>query len=107
MQKSAMLVDLYSMQVSCVTGTPIHLRSIMSKYFLGAVLGLILLFDAGATESFAKSGNPTEQQRCTGDVSRFCRKFIADGDFAVLGCLKQNRRFISSGCRKVLRENGQ
>ena len=79
----------------------------MSKYFLGTFLGLILLFELGTTASFARSGNPSEQQRCSRDVSRFCRKFMADGDFAVLGCLKQNRRLISSGCRKVLRDNGQ
>ncbi|MBI3699850.1 MAG: hypothetical protein HY242_05315 [Afipia sp.] len=60
-----------------------------------------------ASDTYARSGSPTEQQRCSGDVSRYCRKFIADGDFAVLGCLKQNRRMISSGCRKVLREHGQ
>lgn len=79
----------------------------MPRYFLFVALASTMLCAGGATESLARSGNPTEQQRCSGDVSRLCRKFIADGDFAVLGCLKQNRRFISSGCRKVLRENGQ
>lgn len=79
----------------------------MSRHFLFIALVSTTLCAVESTESLARSGNPTEQQRCSGDVSRLCRKFISDGDFAVLGCLKKNRRFISSGCRKVLRDNGQ
>ncbi len=79
----------------------------MLKFTLSVFLASIMLSTACDIQAFARSGNPTEQQRCTADVSRLCRKFIADGDFAVLGCLKKNRRFISSGCRKVLRDNGQ
>lgn len=79
----------------------------MLKFSLWAGLAAFLFCFNGASQSFAISGSPTEQQRCSGDVSRYCRKYIADGDFAVLGCLKQNRRIISSGCRKVLRDNGQ
>lgn len=79
----------------------------MLKFALRGTLAALLLFSVGVSDSFARSGKPSEQQRCSGDVSRFCRKFIADGDFAVLGCLKQHRRMISSGCRKVLRDNGQ
>ena len=79
----------------------------MLKFTLSAFLVSIVLSTVADMRSFARSGNPTEQQRCTSDVSRLCRKFIADGDFAVLGCLKKNRRYISSGCRKVLRDNGQ
>lgn len=79
----------------------------MIKYVFSAVLVAFLFCLDGVSQSFARSGSPTEQQRCSGDVSRYCRKYIADGYFAVLGCLKQNRRMISSGCRKVLRDNGQ
>ncbi len=79
----------------------------MSNYFLCAAAVAILLCTAVTTQSSARSGKPSEQQLCSGDVSRLCRKFIADGDFAILGCLKQKRRSLSSGCRKVLKDNGQ
>lgn len=79
----------------------------MLKFAFRCTLAAFFLCSMWASDSFARSGSPSEQQRCSGDVSRFCRKFIADGDFAVLGCLKKHRRMISSGCRKVLRDNGQ
>lgn len=79
----------------------------MLKFALYVALASIMLCACGVSQSFARSGSPSEQQRCSGDVSRYCRKFIADGDFSVLGCLKEHRRILSSGCRKVLRDNGQ
>ena len=79
----------------------------MPKYFICATLASILLCGVGATTSDARGGKPSEQQLCSGDVSRLCRRFIADGDFAVLDCLKQKRRSLSSGCRRVLKDNGQ
>lgn len=79
----------------------------MPKYFICAALASILLCGAGSTTATARGGKVSEQQLCSGDVSRLCRKFIADGDFAILGCLKQKRRSLSSGCKRVLRDNGQ
>ncbi len=79
----------------------------MPKYFICAALASTLLCGVGATESIARGGKASEQQLCSGDVSRLCRKFIADGDFAILGCLKQKRRSLSFGCKRVLRDNGQ
>ncbi len=79
----------------------------MLQFTLRGALAAFFLCCVGASDGFARSGSPSEQQRCSGDVSRYCRKFIAEGDFSVLGCLKEHRRMISSGCRKVLREHGQ
>jgi hypothetical protein len=84
-----------------------NLRSVMHKYFICTVLASILFFGVGSTATDARAGKASEQQLCSGDVSRLCRKFIADGDFAILGCLKQKRRSLSSGCKRVLRDNGQ
>jgi hypothetical protein len=44
---------------------------------------------------------------CAGDVPRFCRPVMNNGDQAVLACLKQNRTRLSKGCDKVLTDHGQ
>lgn len=51
------------------------------------------------------AGTPQEQQACTRDAQRFCRKVMGD-DNAVQQCLQQNRRKLSSGCLKVFQTHG-
>lgn len=79
----------------------------MPRLSIRVALIAFLFCAAGISDVFARGGTVSEQSRCTADASRLCRKYIPDGDFAVLDCLKKNRRIISSGCRKVLRDNGQ
>jgi hypothetical protein len=50
-------------------------------------------------------GTPEEQQACSRDASRFCRKMLGD-DGAVQGCLQQHRATLSTGCRKVFESHG-
>jgi hypothetical protein len=52
-------------------------------------------------------GTSREQDACKPDVIRHCRRVMNEGDFAILGCLQQNRSRISRACRKVLHDNGQ
>lgn len=53
------------------------------------------------------SGTDSDEQACIRDVTRFCRKLITQGDFAILGCLKQNRSHLRRSCLKVLTDHGQ
>ena len=45
-------------------------------------------------------GTPQEQQACSRDASRFCRKQLND-DMAVQQCLQQHRAKLSGPCKKV------
>jgi hypothetical protein len=70
-------------------------------------LALILLLVSASTVVFAHSGTDQEEKACTPDVHRFCRKLMDQGDFVVLGCLKENRAKLSHACLDVLVSHGQ
>ena len=71
------------------------------------LLTLILLSVQVSTGALAHSGTDQEQQACTRDVQRFCRKLMDQGDFTILACLKENRPKLSTACRDVLVSHGQ
>jgi hypothetical protein len=75
----------------------------MQKFFMA----LILLSAPASTGALAHSGSEQEQQACTRDVQRFCRKLVDQGDFTILACLKENRPKLSPACRGVLVGHGQ
>ena len=69
---------------------------------------IVTLLLTGSTASFAQGehkGTPQEQQACSRDSQRFCRKHMGD-DTAVQQCLQQNRTKLSSACQKVFRSHG-
>jgi len=78
----------------------------MPKQIAKLVLALALL-GAGQSSGFAQGhgGTPQEQQACSRDASRFCRKDLGN-DGAVQGCLQQNRARLSSSCQKVFQSHG-
>ena len=51
------------------------------------------------------AGTPQEQNACTRDASRFCRKELGN-DNAVQSCLQQHRSRLSRSCRKVFESHG-
>ena len=75
----------------------------MQKFFMA----LILLSVPASTVALAHSGSEQEQQACTRDVQRYCRKLVDQGDFTILACLKENRPKLSLACRGVLVSHGQ
>ena len=75
----------------------------MQKFFMA----LILLSVPVSTVALAHSGSDQEQQACTRDVQRFCRKLVDQGDFTILACLKENRPKLTPACRYVLVSHGQ
>jgi hypothetical protein len=70
-------------------------------------LALVLLSVPASTAVLAHGGTDHEQQSCTHDVQRFCRKLTDQSDLTILGCLKENRAKLSSPCRDVLVSHGQ
>ena len=68
---------------------------------------LVLLFVAVSAGAMAHSGSEQEQEACTRDVQRFCRKLMDQGDLTILACLKENRARLSRACRDVLVSHGQ
>jgi len=75
----------------------------MKKFFVV----FFLLSVPVSTGVLAHSGTDQEQQACSRDVQRFCRKLMDQGDFTILACLKENRPKLSSACRDVLVSHGQ
>ena len=51
------------------------------------------------------AGTPQEQNACTRDAQRFCRKDLGN-DGAVQACLQQHRARLSASCKKVLESHG-
>jgi len=79
----------------------------MSKQIAKLALVLALL-GAGQSPGFAQSGHggtPQEQQACSRDASRLCRKDLGN-DGAVQGCLQANRAKLSRSCSKVFESHG-
>jgi hypothetical protein len=79
----------------------------MVKPISTLALMLVLLY-AGQSSGFAQSGHagtPQEQQACSRDASRFCRKQLGD-DGAIQQCLQQHRNKLSSSCQKVFQSHG-
>lgn len=75
----------------------------MHKFYLA----LSLLSVPASTAVLAHSGTDQEEQSCTRDAQRLCRKLMDQGDFTILACLKENRAKLSAACRDVLVSHGQ
>jgi hypothetical protein len=69
-----------------------------------AVVAVVTVSDHPA---FAQGhmGTPQEQNACSRDAQRFCRKELGN-DGAVQGCLQANRGKLSRSCRKVFESHG-
>jgi hypothetical protein len=74
---------------------------------------LLLATTIGAAISLANmpafaqghAGTTHEQEACSRDASRFCRKYLGD-DGAVQACLQAHRNRLSKACRKVFESHG-
>ena len=61
-----------------------------------------------STETFAQhAGTDQDEKACIHDVKRLCRKWMDQGDFIILACLKENRTRLHPACRDVLIRHGQ
>jgi hypothetical protein len=66
---------------------------------------IAFLIGASSTLGQGHTGTPQEQQACTRDAQRLCRKQLAD-DSAVQQCLQENRTKLSRSCQKVFQSRG-
>ena len=71
---------------------------------LSVALALLL---ASVPFAFAQhAGTPQEQNACSRDASRFCRRDLGNDD-AVQSCLQQHRSHLSASCRRVFESHGR
>jgi hypothetical protein len=80
----------------------------MSRKFLLATITLTALCGLTNTPALAQGGHggtPQEQQACSRDASRLCRKDLGN-DGAVQACLQANRAKLSKSCSKVFASHG-
>jgi hypothetical protein len=68
--------------------------------------GALSLIPSGAPIA-QHSGSEQEQRACAGNIQRYCRPVLDQGDFAVLACLQQHRAKLTAMCRQVLSDHGQ
>ena len=66
---------------------------------------IVLLTGTSFSVAQGHLGTPQEQQACTRDAQRFCRKQLSD-DQAVQQCLQQHRSRLSKSCRRVFESHG-
>lgn len=79
----------------------------MARNYLLATITLAALTGLPNAPALAQGhmGSPQEQQACSRDASRFCRKDLGN-DGAVQGCLQANRSKLSRACSKVFQSHG-
>ena len=85
----------------------VRLRPTVKGINMRTLLVLFLAI-AGATASFAQGphqGTSKEQQACSRDASKFCRKDLGN-DGAVQQCLQGNRAKLSKACQAVFQSHG-
>lgn len=72
-----------------------------------ALLLAAVALTAVTSSAFAQGpkGTPQEQNACSRDASRLCRKDLGN-DGAVQGCLQANRAKLSKSCSKVFESHG-
>lgn len=78
----------------------------MLKYLL-VPMTMALAVATMTTADAQRGGTAKEQEACSRDASRFCRKLLDQGDFTILACLKENRSKLTKACNQVLISNGQ
>ncbi len=75
------------------------------KSDMRTVLALFLIM-SGTSATFAQhQGTSQEQQACSRDASKFCRKDLGN-DGAVQQCLQGNRAKLSKACQAVFQSHG-
>jgi hypothetical protein len=75
----------------------------MSKLIFA--IALLLGETSAALAQGGHAGTQQEQNACSRDASRFCRKQLGD-DAAVQQCLQQNRAKLTAACKKVFEGHG-
>jgi hypothetical protein len=65
----------------------------------------VIVADVPVALAQGHQGTQQEQQACSRDASRLCRKDLGN-DGAVQQCLQQNRSRLSAACNRVFQSHG-
>lgn len=76
-----------------------------STALLLAVVTLTAVTSSVSAFAQGHRGTPQEQNACSRDASKFCRKDLGN-DGAVQACLQANRAKLSKSCSKVFQSHG-
>ncbi len=71
----------------------------MLRYIVAVVIMSVTCVSAAMAQS---RGTEAQRRACGHDVSRYCRRVIHDGDFAIANCLRAHYQRIRPACRRVL-----
>jgi len=66
----------------------------------------LIVADVSVALAQGHQGTTQEQQACSRDASRLCRKDLGN-DGAVQQCLQQNRTRLSAACNRVFQSVGK
>ncbi|WGD51662.1 hypothetical protein QA641_40655 [Bradyrhizobium sp. CB1650] len=79
----------------------------MPRKLLLTMIAMTALSGLSSAPALAQGhpGTPQEQNACSRDASRLCRKDLGN-DGAVQACLQANRTKLSRSCRKVFESHG-
>ena len=69
------------------------------------LLALFLIISGTSATLAQRQGTAQEQQACSRDASKFCRKDLGN-DGAVQQCLMGNRAKLSKACQAVFQSHG-
>lgn len=75
------------------------------RYLSIIALGIATMMGSSAALAQRHAGTKGEQNACSRDAQRFCRKDLGNDD-AVQSCLQAKRASLSSGCKKVFESHG-
>ena len=78
-----------------------HCKSVL----LVSIAAAVTILSSPPAFAQGHAGTQQEQQACSRDASRLCRKELGN-DSAVQGCLQANRARLSRSCRKVFESHG-
>ncbi|WFU71675.1 MULTISPECIES: hypothetical protein [unclassified Bradyrhizobium] len=77
----------------------------MSRKLVLATITLVAMSGLSAALAQGHMGTQQEQNACSRDASRLCRKDLGN-DGAVQSCLQANRAKLSRACAKVFQSHG-
>ncbi|MGY4627504.1 hypothetical protein [Bradyrhizobium sp. USDA 4486] len=77
----------------------------MSRKLVLATITLVAMSGLSPALAQGHMGTPQEQNACSRDASRLCRKDLGN-DSAVQSCLQANRAKLSRACSKVFQSHG-
>ena len=78
-----------------------------TAFFASAALALSIALGGLAPAHAQDDMRARGDRACNGDAKRLCSKFFGQGDMVMLQCFQEQKKRLSTPCRKFLTEVGQ